>query len=140
MDPDRLIQTALEQNAANAEFREIGRFLRNVTYLHLVPQLIRFADAIRGQVIEDDPFGQGISRTRRECASKYPAVLASEGLKTPSKLLFPQFEKLEFIRDNRGRPHLQAHYSHWCSKKEGHHEDQFSDGVLRLIGTPMVSS
>ena len=39
-DPDRLTQTALEQIAANAKFREVGRFLRNVTYLHLVPQLI----------------------------------------------------------------------------------------------------
>ena len=50
------------------------------------------------------------------------------------KIAVPQFEKLEFIRDNRGRPHLQAHYSHWCSNEQEQHEDQFSDGVLRLIG------
>lgn len=36
-DPDRLTQTALEQSAANAKFREIGKFFRNVTYLHLAP-------------------------------------------------------------------------------------------------------
>ena len=133
VDPDRLIQTALEQNAANAEFREIGRFLRNVTYLHLVPQLIRFADAIRGQVIEDDPFGQGFLE---RVASVHPSTRRArlKRIENTLKIAVPQFEKLEFIRDNRGRPHLQAHYSHWCSKKEGHHEDQFSDGVLRLIG------
>ena len=46
----------------------------------------------------------------------------------------PQFEKLEFIRDNTGRSHLRARYSHWCSNEEGQCEDQFSDGMLRLIG------
>ena len=132
-DPDRLIQTALEQNAANAKFREVGHFLRNVTYLHLVPQLIRFADAIRGNIIEDDPFGQGFLE---RVASVHPSTRRArlKRIEDTLKIAVPQFEKLEFIRDNRGHPHLQAHYSHWSSKEEGHHEDQFSDGVLRLIG------
>ncbi len=132
-DPDRLTQTALEQNAANAKFREIGRFLRNVTYLHLVPQLIRCADAIRGEVIEDDPFGQGFLE---RVAGVHPSTRRArlKRIEHTLKIAVPQFEKLEFIRDNKGRPHLQAHYSHWCSKEKGHHEDQFSDGVLRLIG------
>ena len=132
-DPDRLTQTALEQIAANAKFREIGGFLRNVTYLHLVPQLIRFADLIQGRVIEDDPFGQGFLE---RVASVHPSTRRSrlKRIERTLKIAVPQFEKLEFIRDNRGRPHLQAHYSHWCSNEEGQHEDQFSDGVLRLIG------
>lgn len=132
-DPDRLIQTALEQNAANAKFREIGRFLRNVTYLHLVPQLIRFADAIQGRVIEDDPFGQAFLE---RVASVHPSTRRArlKRIEHTLKIAVPQFEKLEFIRDNRGRPHLQAHYSHWCSNEQEQHEDQFSDGVLRLIG------
>ena len=132
-DPDRLTQTALEQNAANAKFREIGRFLRNVTYLHLVPQLIRFADAIQGRVIEDDPFGQAFLE---RVASVHPSTRRArlKRIERTLKIAVPQFEKLEFIRDNRGRPHLQAHYSHWCSNEQEQHEDQFSDGVLRLIG------
>ena len=132
-DPDRLTQTALEQIAANAKFREIGGFLRNVTYLHLVPQLIRFADLIQGRVIEDDPFGQGFLE---RVASVHPSTRRArlKRIERTLKIAVPQFEKLEFIRDNRGRPHLQAHYSHWCSNEEGQHEDQFSDGVLRLIG------
>ncbi|MCE2414440.1 AAA family ATPase [Candidatus Poribacteria bacterium] len=132
-DPDRLIQTALEQNAANAKFREIGRFLRSVTYLHLVPQLIRFADVIQGKVIEDDPFGQGFLE---RVASVHPSTRRArlKRIERTLKIAVPQFEKLEFIRDNRGRPHLRAHYSHWGSNEEGQHEDQFSDGVLRLIG------
>ena len=58
-DRDRLTQTFLEQINVNADFREIARFLQTVTYLHLVPQLLRFANSIQGRVIEDDPFGQG---------------------------------------------------------------------------------
>ena len=132
-DPDRLIQTALEQNAANAKFREIGQFLRSVTYLHLVPQLIRFADVIQGKVIEDDPFGQGFLE---RVASVHPSTRRSrlKKIEHTLKIAIPQFEKLEFIRDSTGRPHLQARYSHWCEKEEGQRENQFSDGVLRLIG------
>ena len=132
-DPDRLTQTALEQIAANAKFREIGGFFRNVTYLHLVPQLIRFADSIQGKIIEDDPFGQAFLE---RVASVHPSTRRArlKRIERTLKIAVPQFEKLEFIRDNRGRPHLQAHYSHWCSNEEGQHEDQFSDGVLRLIG------
>ena len=132
-DPDRLTQTALEQNAANAKFREIGRFLRNVTYLHLVPQLIRFRDAIQGKVIEDDPFGQAFLE---RVASVHPSTRRArlKRIEHTLKIAVPQFEKLEFVRDNTGRPHLQAHYSHWHSKAAKQCEDQFSDGVLRLIG------
>ena len=132
-DPDRLTQTALEQSAANAKFREIALFLRNVTYLHLVPQLIRFADAIQGKVIEDDPYGQGFLE---RIASVHPSTRRSrlKKIEHTLKIAVPQFEKLEFIRDNTGRPHLRARYSHWCSNKEGQREDQFSDEMLRLIG------
>ena len=132
-DSARLTQTALEQIAANAKFREIGRFLRNVTYLHLVPQLIRFADSIQGKVIEDDPFGQAFLE---RVASVHPSTRRArlKRIERTLKIAVPQFEKLEFIRDNRGRPHLQEHYSHWCSNEKAQNEDQFSDGVLRLIG------
>ena len=133
-DPDRLTQTALEQSAANAKFREIGRFLRKVTYLHLVPQLIRFGDAIQGKIIEDDPFGQAFlervasvtERTRRSRLKKIESAL---------QIAVPQFEQLEFLRDeNTGRPHLRALYSHWRAKGGWQQEDQFSDGTLRLLG------
>ena len=132
-DSDRLTQTALEQNAANAKFREIGRFLRNVTYLHLVPQLIRFGDAIQGRIIEGDPFGQGFLE---RIASVHPSTRRSrlKKIEHTLKIAVPQFEKLEFIRDSTGRPHLQARYSHWCTNEKGQRENHFSDGMLRLIG------
>jgi predicted ATPase len=134
VDQDRLTQTFLEQVNMNAEFREIAQFLRNVTYLHLVPQLLRFADSIQGRIVEEDPFGQGFlervasvtERTRRSRLKKIESAL---------KIAVPQFEQLEFIRDeNTGRPHLRALYSHWRSRGIWQQEDQFSDGTLRLLG------
>ena len=132
-DPDRLTQTALEQSAANAEFREIALFLQNVTYLHLVPQLIRSGDAIQGRIIEDDPYGQGFLE---RIASMHPSTRRSrlKKIEHTLKIAVPQFEKLEFVRDNTGRPHLQVRYSHWHSNEARQREDQFSDGMLRLIG------
>ena len=133
-DLDRLTQTALEQSAANAKFREIALFLRNVTYLHLVPQLIRFGDVIQGRIIEDDPFGQGFLE---RIASVHPSTRRSrlKKIEHTLKIAVPQFEKLEFVRDKfTGHPHLQARYSHWCTNEKGQREDQFSDGMLRLIG------
>ncbi len=133
-DPDRLTQTALEQSATNAKFREIGSFFRNVTYLHLVPQFIQYADEIQGKMIENDPFGQMLLD---RIANVHPSTRRARLRKIEHtlKIAIPQFEKLEFVRDKTsGKPHLKEHYTHWCSNKEGLHEDHFSDGVLRLVG------
>ncbi len=54
-----LTETYLEQTRANKEFREIAEFFQNITYLHLVPQLLKYGEKIGGNRIEDDPFGQG---------------------------------------------------------------------------------
>ena len=133
-DPDRLTQTFLEQINANADFREIVRFCQAITYLHLVPQLLRFADSIQGRIVEDDPFGQGFleriarapEKTRRARLKKIEQAL---------KIAVPQLEQLEFIRDeNTGRPHLQALHSHWRPNAGLQREDQFSDGTLRFLG------
>ncbi len=133
-DQQRLTQTFLEQINVNANFRDIVHFLQNITYLHLVPQLLRFADSIQGRVVEDDPFGQGFleriatvqERTRRSRLQKIEQAL---------KIAVPQLEQLVFIRDEiTGRPHLQALYSHWRPNVGLQREDQFSDGTLRLLG------
>ena len=133
-DQDRLTQTFLEQSNVNGDFRAVVRFFQSTTYLHLVPQLLRFADSIQGRVLEDDPFGQGLlerlaktnEKTRRSRLSKIEKAL---------KVAVPQLEQLQFVRDSAtGRPHIQALYSHWRPKAGLQREDQFSDGTLRLIG------
>jgi predicted ATPase len=58
-DSERLKQTYLEQVNANLEFRDIARFLDTVSYIHLVPQLLRHAENFQSSSIESDPFGQG---------------------------------------------------------------------------------
>ena len=133
-DRERLTQTFLEQINVNGDFREVVRFFQAITYLHVVPQLLRFADSIQGHVLEDDPFGQGLlerlaktnDRTRRSRLSRIEKAL---------KVAVPQLQQLQFVRDPvTGRPHLQALYSHWRPQAGLQREDQFSDGTLRLIG------
>ncbi len=133
-DKERLTQTFLEQINVNADFRDLVRFFQSVTYLHLVPQLLRFAGSLQGRTLEDDPFGQGFlerlaktsEKTRRSRLLKVEKAL---------KVAVPQLEQLEFTRDSvTGHPHLQALYAHWRPKAGLQREDQFSDGTLRLIG------
>lgn len=133
-DPARLTQTYLEQIGANSEFRDVARFFQTVTYLHMVPQLLRYADQIQGRIIEDDPFGQSFL----ERVAKTPEKSRKARFRTIEgalKVAVPQLQQLQFTRDEAtGRPHLQALYSHWRPNAGWQQEDQFSDGTLRLIG------
>jgi predicted ATPase len=133
-DRERLTQTFLEQINTNLEFRDVTQFLQSVTYLHLVPQLLRHASSIQGRILERDPFGQGFleriaktpEKTRRSRLGRIQKAL---------QIAVPQLENLEFVRDDAtGAPHLQALYSHWRQGAGYQQEDQFSDGTLRLIG------
>ena len=132
-DDERLTQTALEQIQANSEFRELAEFFSKTTYLHVVPQLLKYADQIGGRRLDDDPFGQGfmerIARTsdgiRKRRLSRIEKVL---------KEVIPQVEQLEFVRDpDTGTPHLEVRYVHHRPRGAIQREDQFSDGTLRLI-------
>ncbi len=132
-DKERLTQTHLEQVSANVQFRALAEFFAATTYLHLVPQLLKFADRIGGNRLEDDPFGQGFL----EGLARTPANTRGARLKKIQKALskaVPQFQELRFSRDEvTGLPHLEARYEHWRPQGAWHREDQFSDGTLRLI-------
>jgi predicted ATPase len=133
-DPVRLTQTALEQIQANAEFRELAAFFADITYLHLVPQFLKYGDQIGGQRLEDDPFGQGFL----ERVAKTSPKTRDSRLKRIEKALslaVPQFSELRFAQDKvTGRPHLEAMYSHHRPNAGWQREEQFSDGTLRLLG------
>jgi predicted ATPase len=133
-DSERLKQTYLEQVNANLEFRDIARFLDTVSYIHLVPQLLRYAENYQSSSIESDPFGQGFLV---RVAKSAPRTQRSRLLKIEKalKIAVPQLQQLTFERDSdSGKPHLAALYSHWRPKAGWQREDQFSDGTLRLIG------
>ena len=133
-DPARLTQTYLEQIGTNSDFRDVAEFLQLITYLHLVPQLLRFADQIQGRIIEDDPFGQSFLQRVAKTSEKTRRA-RFRVIEGALKIAVPQLEQLQFTRDEAtGRPHLQALYSHWRPNAGWQQEDQFSDGTLRLIG------
>lgn len=129
----QLTQTYLEQILANKDFRELADFFTSVTYLHLVPQLLKYATEIGTIKVDDDPFGQGFLerlsstpvRTREAWLRKIQSGLS---------IAVPQFKELRFEKDTNGVPHLEARYGHWRPNAGWQREEQFSDGTLRLIG------
>jgi hypothetical protein len=132
-DPRLLEQTALEQLSRNRDFRPIFEHFQQITYLHLVPQIIRgglvgaanpvFPDMYGGRFLE---IVAGTSkRTRDSFLGKIQEFL---------KLTVPQLTELNLVTDARGVPHLEARYEHWRPNAGRQDENQFSDGTLRLIG------
>lgn len=133
-DEERLTQSYIEQVSENKDFRPVARFFSGITYLHLVPQLLRYYDQIQGRTIETDPFGQGfLERVAKTSEKQQKARLKK--IEAALKIAVPNLEQLRFSRDGAtGRPHLEARYSHWRPNAGIQREDQFSDGTLRLIG------
>lgn len=132
-DPERLTQTHLEQINANQDFRAIAKFFESVTYMHLVPQLLRNPNAFTGPGIPGDPYGRNFlervaltpEKTRKIRLGKIEAAL---------RIAVPQLKDLTETKDVAGIPHLEAKYEHWRAKGAKQREDQFSDGTLRLLG------
>lgn len=133
-DPERLTQTFMQQVNANKEFRDLASFFSGVTYLHLVPQLLKFPNKFGASKNEDDPFGQGFLQRVAEATDR----VQRSRLKRIEKALqvcVPKFKELRFERDvTDGKPHLLALYEHWRPNAGWQREDQFSDGTLRLLG------
>jgi predicted ATPase len=133
-DNERLTETSLEQVNANKDFRDIAQFFASLTYLHLVPQLLKHAELGAAGQLEGDPFGQSFleriaktaDRTRGARLKKIEAAL---------RACVPNMRNLRFERDeSTGTPHLGALYEHWRPDAGWQREDQFSDGTLRLLG------
>jgi len=132
-DKVRLSQTFLEQVNNNLDFREIHEYFEKISYLHLVPQLLRHADEIQGRVVEDDPFGQGFLQSM----AKSNKGTRERRLRMISEVItaaVPRMDGIEFERDPvSGRPHITARYSQWRPSAARQAEDQLSDGTLRLV-------
>ncbi len=133
-DDERLTQTHLEQIQANADFRDLAAFFGSITYLHLVPQMLRYDERLGSRRLEDDPFGQGLlDRIARTPDKTREARLRR--IQDALSQAIPQFRQLRFQRDEaNGQPHLEALYAHHRPNAGWQKEDQFSDGTLRLIG------
>jgi predicted ATPase len=132
-DPERLTQTALEQISANKDFREIADFFSTITYLHLVPQLLKYAEQMGGYRLESDPFGQGFLE-RVAGTPKKTRDARLRKIEVALKACVPNMRDLHFELDDKGKPHLQALYEHWRPDAGVQREEQFSDGTLRMLG------
>lgn len=133
-DTERLTETSLEQVNANKDFREIAQFFGSLTYLHLVPQLLKYSELGAAGQLEGDPFGQAFL----ERIAKTPERTRDARLRKIESALracVPNMRNLKFQRDEvTGGPHLEALYEHWRPEAGWQREDQLSDGTLRLLG------
>ncbi|MDO9618643.1 MAG: AAA family ATPase [Pseudomonas sp.] len=133
-DPIQLTQTQIEQIQLNAKFREIPNHFSETNYLHLVPQLLKYNDRIGGNLIDDDPFGQGFLERVAKCSPKTRESRLRK-IESALTLAVPKFKHLRFVKDEiTGRPHLEAQYAHHRPNAGWQREEQFSDGTLRLLG------
>lgn len=133
-DRDQLTQTHLELTNVNAEFRDLSHFFSETTYLHLVPQLLKYGARIGGNVIESDPFGQGFLQRIAAIGERTRDARLRRIQKALDKVV-PQFKDLRFKKDEvTGMPHLEANFMHWRPTGAWQRENQLSDGTLRLIG------
>lgn len=130
-------QTHLEQTVVNQKFRELVNYFDSITYLHLVPQLLKHADSIGGSEIVSDPFGQGFLKSVAKLQEKDKAACDNRLKKIASSLktAIPNFEDLRFKREKlSNKPHLETKFKNWRANGEWQKEHQMSDGTLRLIG------
>lgn len=99
--PERLTQTALQQNSAKKDFRTLADFFGSRGYLDLVPQVVREGAAQKS----------------------YKSRLTT--IQKILKVAVPQFESLELIRDDNRRPHLLAKFDHWRATAAKQNETPF---------------
>jgi len=131
-DPARLSQTALEQVNENREFRAIAATFQVVSYMHILPQLVRDPQSFSPIQIVNDPYGRDFLQrvvntpiqTRESRLSKILAAL---------KVAAPQLKDLRVERDSHGIPHLVGLFEHWRPNAGHQRETEFSDGTLRFF-------
>jgi predicted ATPase len=133
-DPQLLTQTYLEQIGSNGKFRDVVELFGQITYLHLIPHLLKFENSNGNIQVDDDPFGKGfLNRVSHTPTKTRDARLRK--IQKALKVAVPNFSELRFIKDETtGAPHLEACYEHHRPHGAWQREDQFSDGTLRLLG------
>jgi len=136
-DAERLRQTHLEQVNANREFRPLVDFFSGVSYLHLVPQLLR--EPKRFEVVNRDPLGSDFLR-RVVDTDKRSRDARLKRIAESLKVAVPNLETLATDTDASGVPHLKGLFGHWRPNAGWQDERQMSDGTLRLIALLWILS
>jgi predicted ATPase len=132
-DPELLSQTHIEQISANKSFRKLTELLASVEYAHLVPELVRQPRPSTGHGARRDAYGtdllDSIRALSNEERDRRLGLLQGQLAK-----VIPQLQRLLYVPDERGTPHLGASFVVGGSVYSIHLEDQLSDGTLRLLG------
>ncbi|HTZ19432.1 MAG TPA: AAA family ATPase, partial [Opitutaceae bacterium] len=125
-DPEGLAQTILQQATANRNFRGLVEFLRGVSYLHIVPQLLREPQSPHSSGHAVDPYGRDLlDRIRQKGIKEQQSRLRR--IQKVLKVVVPQFKKLSLRADVHGNPHLECRFEHWRGVAALQNETQFSD-------------
>lgn len=132
-DDETLKFTYLEQPNSNSEFRDVYFFFQEVQYLHIIPQLIRDASSYILASNKEDFYGRNLL-DRMDITNKNTRDSYLKKINEVLQLAVPQLKNINFVKDDKGIPHLEAVYEHWRAKGAKQQESQFSDGTLRLIG------
>jgi predicted ATPase len=130
-DPERLTETAIEQTSANKQFREMAEFFRSISYLHIVPQIMR--SPTLAEETGTEMYGGDLLR-RMHAVNKNTLKARLKRMNEALRIAVPQLDELQLETDQNGAPHLRAKYQHWRPQGAWQREDQFSDGTLRLLG------
>jgi predicted ATPase len=132
-DDQRLTISFLETATTNADFREVADLFASVSYLHLVPQLLRSVKSTDVEQVGEDYYGRNFlvrvsqtpERTRKARLKRIMDALSHA---------LPQFDGMRDDKDEAGVPHLFLRLKHWRPDAGWQSEEQFSDGTIRMLG------
>ncbi len=125
--------TLIEQASINERFRAFVEFIGDISYLHLIPQLVRdpksFLKTSKGEDYYGRDFMERVQKMNKKTSTAY-----INRIKKALKYALPNLEELDFKPDEMGIPHFEATFKQWRGQGVKHQEKHFSDGTLRLIG------
>lgn len=125
--------TSIEQASINEEFKEVVGFIGDISYLHLIPQLVRDPKSFLKTSKGEDYYGRDFMERVQVMNKKTSAAYISR-IKKALRYALPNLEELNFKQDEMGVPHFEATFKQWRGQGVKHQERHFSDGTLRLIG------
>lgn len=132
---DQRLYTYLEQPQSDrkGEYKEVRDFLASISYLHMIPQLIRDPRSFMKGDNKEDYFGRDFL-DRVATTNKATRAAYLKRISAVLRAAVPNFDGLDFEKDELGLNHFVASFDQWRGPKAKHQERQFSDGTLRLIG------
>lgn len=132
-DDQGLTETYLESPKTNRIFRPLAEYFASISYLHLVPQLLRSVKSAELEQAGEDFHGRNFLVRVAQTPEQTRKRRLERTLNAMSKAV-PQFKDLKDEKDAAGVPHLLMRLEHWRLDAGWQNEQQFSDGTIRMLG------